>query len=342
MLALALLASLSTASAQPTEATEEEVPACRPRGAFLVVDLPGTWEDGERGAVVAELRAALRVQGFDLCLAETRWPPAVRPVAILTLEALRGAVVRVDVQDAVTDKRVRRELALRGMPRDSRPLAVAIGADELLRASWAELLLPDAPPPAEEPPQEVRRVIERTAAAVVEQRAPRAPWWLSAAFGFERYGGGERLLGGGLQLEGWMHARIGTRLSLGGRAGLPTEGIGGSVESRGLLAEIALLGAVLGDARRGPQLVLSGALAVAWVRFRGDAAEGFVARTDAGVAVLARGGLGGRWAFGPVRLALDVGLGAPITGVAAQENGVTLSAISALELHGAFSFGVRL
>ncbi|MAT23768.1 MAG: hypothetical protein CMN31_16685 [Sandaracinus sp.] len=346
VIALSLSAASFAAAQTPEEGTvdasAESAPLCRPRRAFLSVRLPGAWVPGQRGAVVAELRAALRVQGFDLCLADGRWPEDREPVAQLALEVRRAGVVRIVVRDVVTDKHVWRELPLAEMPPDSRPLAVAIAADELLRASWAELLLADAPPPAEEPPPEVRAVVERAAEQVVERETAARPWWLSLAFAVERYGGGERHLGGSLRLERWVHPRVGLRLALGARGGLTTDGQRGAIESRVLAGDLTLLGTLWGDPSDGPQAVVLAGLAVRWVRFRGVGDEGVSARTDAGVAAFVRGGAGLRWAFGPLRLGLEAGLGAPIAGVAALEDGEAVTAVSELEVHGSLSLGVRL
>ncbi len=54
----------------------------------------------------------------------------------------------LEVDDALTNKSVRREVDLGDVPASGRPRALALAAAELLRASWAELALP---PPARRP-----------------------------------------------------------------------------------------------------------------------------------------------------------------------------------------------
>jgi hypothetical protein len=49
--------------------------------------------------------------------------------------------IEVRVEDAVTNKRVARQLDLRGLPPDVHAMTIALGAAELLRASWAEVKL---------------------------------------------------------------------------------------------------------------------------------------------------------------------------------------------------------
>ncbi|HMJ11110.1 MAG TPA: hypothetical protein VK524_06860 [Polyangiaceae bacterium] len=54
-------------------------------------------------------------------------------------------IAHLDVADAVTRKRLERSLELTDVPADARAMAVASATDELLRASWAELQVVDAP-----------------------------------------------------------------------------------------------------------------------------------------------------------------------------------------------------
>jgi hypothetical protein len=78
----------------------------------------------------------------------------------------------------VTDKRVQRTLDLAGLPEDGFPLAVAASADELLRASWAELVLNDAPARAVPVPEPVERALAPTLHEFLRSRE------LSAAAGY--------------------------------------------------------------------------------------------------------------------------------------------------------------
>ena len=49
--------------------------------------------------------------------------------------------IEVQVEDSITNKRVARQLNLRGVPTDAHAMIIALGAAELLRASWAEIKL---------------------------------------------------------------------------------------------------------------------------------------------------------------------------------------------------------
>ena len=58
-----------------------------------------------------------------------------------------------------SSKRLERTIYLTSIPVDGRPLAVASSTDELLRASWVELSVADAPAPATAPPSAVLRAV---------------------------------------------------------------------------------------------------------------------------------------------------------------------------------------
>lgn len=114
-------------------------------------------------ALREHLLAQLTVREIDLC--DDR-APGREPIAHVTLDVERpangsvSAVIRI--LDQLTEKRVERTIDLTSMPDDSRALAVAVAADELLRASWAELHVLDAPEPSQEPPTEVLTALAQT------------------------------------------------------------------------------------------------------------------------------------------------------------------------------------
>src|SRR6187551_652634 len=104
------------------------------------------WSDAQRAAVLSDLQHTLASQGIAACSADAH--PTATPLATLAVElaADDAAKARVDIEvrDAVTHKRVRRDVDLSRIPEDGRAAAIAIEADELLRASWAEIALDTA------------------------------------------------------------------------------------------------------------------------------------------------------------------------------------------------------
>lgn len=324
-----------------TSATSEAQSACRLRTPYLELSMEGEWPEGSRGGVVAELRAALRAQDFNLCLIEGDQRDSV---AMIRLERLDEGRVRIEVHDAVTDKHVRRDLDVSGFDETSRTLAIAIGADELVRASWAELMLEGAPEPATPPPPQVVAVVDRAVERAAETRgiAPSSfPVWLDAAMNLEHYTGGELHLGGSLSIEPWMHERVALRIGLGGRSGVRREGELGSVRARSVAGELDLVIGLWGEAKRGWQLIgLAGAF-VGWLRFRSRPEPGVTGQDDSGVMAGAKAALALRWSAGPARFFFEAGVGAPFSGVAALDGDDRLSGAYGLQTHARIGIGVR-
>lgn len=113
------------------------------------------------GALRDHLKAQLGARGIDLCVETAGKRKQIGTVTLIIERPDNGPVTAlVRIGDDVTDKRVERTLDLTGMPADARALAVSSSADELLRASWAELMISDAPAPKMKPPPEVMSAVE--------------------------------------------------------------------------------------------------------------------------------------------------------------------------------------
>ncbi len=138
----------------------------------------------------------------------------------------------------MTAKRVGREIDHAGTPRDGRGVVVALAADELLRASWAELALERVPKPAVPITSEVRAVLAAP---------PRPP----SRVGFGVRGAGE-WWSGGLSLFGAdadLSVRLARRWSLrafgGVRVALDVDAPDGAASARA------------GTLRIGPEIALT-------------------------------------------------------------------------------------
>jgi hypothetical protein len=109
-------------------------------------------DPGLRDALVSQLRAALSRRSLDRC------DESIATIVLATSDesAVRIAIV---VRDAITNKTIERTAKLGDIPRDARAFALAQMSDELLRASWAELAVEDAPPPVVVVPGPVREQI---------------------------------------------------------------------------------------------------------------------------------------------------------------------------------------
>jgi len=332
---VALLASGLVSGLTTSDAAAQ---ACRSAHPHVVLELTGDWPDGERGAVTVELRAALEAQELELCLTAPD-----RPVARVRLERLDERRVLVAIGDAVTDKRVERALDLSSFAPETRSLAVAIAADELLRASWAELLLVDAPPPAIEPPREVRAAVARSVPSVVATEPSTA--WLDLVVPLDRFGGGDLWLGGGLRAERWWAERVALRVGLGGRGAPSRSDALGDVLARALVAELDVLVGVFGEPERGPHLGVAAGVWTAWVSYRGRAADDTIdvdATRASGAVVAPRGSFFARYGFGPVRIGLELAVGGAVLGLTSTADGARVTGSHGALVQATLAFGVKL
>lgn len=317
-----------------TGAAKADSAPCRAEGDYLEMSLEGEWPDGAGGAIFAELQAALRVRDIELCVTS---PTPSRAIARVRFERGPDAHVIIRVFDHVTDKEVSRSVLVADFGPGAQSLALAVAADELVRASWAELTLEDSPVEASEAPAVVRQAVRETSVIRTTQRSER---WLSLSFTFNAFSGGEVQLGGSLGFERWLSARVGLRIGGEGRAGLLQVGEFGSVRGRVLSAG---LGVLVRLTEPGPLTVAwtFGAQA-GWIRFSAEAAAGGLAADQSSALLGLRTGLSLRYSFGAVRFALEGGAGAPVVGATAQDGSRQLSGATGFQGYGTFSFAVRL
>ncbi len=228
------------------------------------------------------LRGELTPREMDVC---TSWPASAKPIARVRLHVTRqGASVMatIEVRDEVTDKRLERTIELGKMPIETRALVVASAADELLRASWIELTLADAPPPAMAPPPALVRVLETEArVSPGASGAAERTWALgidAQAFVLPKH---DTSVGASL----WSLARLGgpafVGVSFGYDRGIAHEGIGGVVHSEDLHSG-ASIGYVTSTRSSRFGLRASAGVDAIWVRFVADA-SGHAVGTDASV-----------------------------------------------------------
>ncbi len=200
-LGAAFMLTVSAAGAEEPDAS------CRSGRPWVKMIMPGALGP-DVGQFVGLLRAELSTRGLDLCTSSP-----TPPLATIQFSPGPNSVsLSVEVHDALTEKRLSRDVELAGVPPDGKSLTVALAADELLRASWAELTLRTAPPPSLPVPREVTE-------AVRDATMP-APRRLSfgMAFAAEHFASGTSLYGADVDVAAWLSQR----LSLGLRVGLRT------------------------------------------------------------------------------------------------------------------------
>ena len=273
-------------------------------------------------AIVQHVRAELALKQIEVCFAGTGEPP----IATVQLTAKSGGAVEVaiDVQDSLTKKRVSRVLDLRSLPPDARPLAIAVGTDELLRASWVEIAIDTTAAPAE-PPAAVVDVVEA-------ELRPETSVEIGTALAFEVYDGGQRFWGidarAGFRPLSRLSATLRVGLRNGSSADAPNGSVGASAQVLGIGAELSI--AHLSQAF---EVDLIGRVDAVHVSYVPKADPGALAQSEDDTAIVATGGLAATVALS-TRAALfaEVSAGAPLRPVRAADSGNEVVSIAGLAL----------
>ena len=105
------------------------------------------------------LRVELEPRQISVCTEATS--PTRPPIATIRIVHSASSTVGIEVlvDDAITNKKVMRQLDLRSLPPDTHATAIALGAAELLRASWAEVNLRSSNPPSRPVPESVKKTL---------------------------------------------------------------------------------------------------------------------------------------------------------------------------------------
>ncbi|HEY8946981.1 MAG TPA: hypothetical protein VIM73_22210 [Polyangiaceae bacterium] len=322
---LALLA-LALGRTQPAAAAE----ACDTTGLpWVRVDFaPGPWSEELEARAFEDLRAGLANRQIAACLGGAR---AERPpIAVIQIESnsAESARVTVEVEDAVTKKRVRRDVDLSKVPHDGRAFAVALAADELVWASWAELGLSRSSEQSAPP-----EVVSGVRAQLPERRVG---WRVGLRAAGEHFGAGETQLGLDVTLLSPAPSGFNLELAAGLRRGLESEAPNGRVSSTAAGVFVGVGYHLLGGPRS--ELGLTLGLRGAWVEFSAEAEPDAVSRRLAGLVCFARSGMNGALRVtGPLWLALSGGAGAPLLALEARDAGRAVSGVGGLELFTHFS-----
>ena len=323
---------LSWASAAQAQAATSECTGDKPWVA-IVAHVPAAFAE----AVRSDLRAGLLPSSIDVCLVGPRMPRPLARVAVAEVEPGR-ARYSVDVTDSVTQKRVGRDLVLDKLPADGRALALAVAAEELLRASWAELALRGVHSAGTVAPPEVRAVVEKSAPLPPSRARYTA---VGARLAFERFLGGQTHYGADLFGAVPLGRVAGGLLAVGARRALSEQAPHGSLGATALSVEA---GVSLVFFRR-PALDLGAFVSGRLLRvsFEPEADDGAIARAKSGLAVTSR--LGFSFAFGSpglVRSYTTLGAGIPLKSFSASDTGGVISGVSKLELFASTGLALEL
>jgi hypothetical protein len=308
-------------------------------------DQPWVALDGDVPASLAEavrsdLRAGLTPSSIQVCAAPP--PNGAEPLARVTIKQAErsGERFSVDVTDSVTKKRIGRDVSLAQLPSEGRAFALAVAAEELLRASWAELALRGAHTARAAPPPEVQAVVEEVKPSDAESRALRAPA-LGARLAFERFLGGQTHFGADLFAAVPLGRVAGGVLALGARRGLSVRAPHGSVAASALSAEAGLSLAFVQEPSVSLDAFVSGRLLR--LELEPEAEPGSRASAASGLVVTSRAGL--MLAFGRrglLRSYSALGAGLPLKSFAASDSGRIFTGATELELFGSTGLALEL
>lgn len=329
---LPLLLSFSRAALAQSSAPEE----CQGDKPWVAVagHVPASFAD----AVRSDLRAGLSPSNIEVC--ETVASPGPEPLARVVIAEVPGGRARysIDVTDSVTQKRVGRDLALERLPADGRPLALAVAAEELLRASWAELALRGVHSAQTAAPPEVRAVVEKSRPAPA---APRRYVALGARLAFEHFLGGQTHYGADLFGAVPLGQSAGGLLALGARRALSVSAPHGSIDANALSVEAGM--SLTFFRQRGLDLDAFVTGRLLRVSFEPQPAAGVAGSSQSGLAVLSRVGLS--LAFGSAGLARSystLGAGLPLKSFSVADTGGVVTGVSRLELFASTGLALEL
>ncbi len=292
----------------------------------------GSWRESFKEEALQDLKAGLISRNIEACARTDSEETPPLAAIVISSSGEENVRVTVEIHDAVTEKRVSRDVDLTRMPLDGRALALAVAADELVWATWAEIALggPKRRTPA---PKEVVAGVEHAVkppAAAAQPALSAKRTQLGIQLAGEHFAAGLTLLGADAVATVPITASFRLKLAAGARQGLTIVTEEGRIQS--VAANMAIDGSLL--ILKGPNARLGWALGprLAWVRMQGEAQPGSLGHRFSGIAVIARTGPVVEIRLGlPLWLKLDAGMGVPLRAVQATDSGHIVAGASGFE-----------
>lgn len=309
-----VVAVLATSAVTRRAAAEAAAPS-------VTLRLEGEWPAELREDVRLGFTVEARGRGIAVVLdtSEGEAPPELEAptLATITISApsLADPASTITVRDRLTRKLVERVVPLGGEPLDVWSVLLASAADELLRASWIELSMPDAPAPSVEPPEVVREVVARS----IDPPLPSDGAWGLGVEAELAAGEGGLFLGGRVGLLQASLDPLVLSLSVAALGLVPQVSERGRFEGAWLVGDLEARLALVprrGDVRLAlVALARAGALVIS-----ASAAEGLVGGSEVLPTLLVLGGLRGGVALSRgTQLTLGLAVGAPALAAVASD-----------------------
>lgn len=302
--------------------------ACGGASGWISVQLSAdTWTAEQRAHMLADLGRALSPQGIGVCSATAKGNSAPLASVVIALGKDERAVVSIDVQDAVTHKRVTRELDLAPIPADGRELAVAIETDELLRASWAEVAFDTVRARA----MRAERGVTGSVGAVLSPSRVRNEGAFGGRASGERYAGGLLLLGADGYGRLPLARQLGLELAAGIRASPSHAAPHGKVSALSAGGSLSL--ALRALAGRAASLDVGAGFSGSFLQFRAEPDAGATAARYSNFLLVGELRVTGRLALGrSVHAVAGLMAGETLHGVRATDAGRVVLGASGLSL----------
>lgn len=235
--------------------------------------------------VLDHLRAEFRPQNIDVCASMSTQAPAALATLRIERDASNEAFVRAWANDAVTQKELGRRLSLAGLPKDAHALAIALGASELLRASWIELRLESSSRADKLIPPSVEQAVRS------HEKPQHSNGDFGASIAAEAFSGGVKQAGVDGKVTLALGRDVEAVIRFGGRASISAASTHGRISTDGWLLGV---GANVVIARPAPssRLLLQARSDVMRVNFSGSAGREGVATSASDVTCWGALGLG--------------------------------------------------
>jgi hypothetical protein len=265
--------------------------------------------------LAGHLRAALSARGIVFCMRS----PQPGSTASLRIRVESGARAAIEISDALTEKHIARSVDLGRLPRDGWALALAASSDELLRASWAELAMRDAPKPRMDAPPAVVRAITASVGPDPLRKIELAPEFSAQ---WQRW---RTAFGARLRFAYWLKPSWALLLGAASSFGLRVASSHGSVRADTLDLEFGAAYALpSAQAHFGATLELNAVVSRVAFSARANAQGASDSFEDWSLAGLAR--LRGFYGAGPWRISAALGVLAPLRPASARDEGKTVTA----------------
>jgi hypothetical protein len=321
-------------------AAPPEVPACVYER-YVTLGADAGFDAHLADEVRKDLAAELSQRGFGVCPGRAARGELVAEVTLVQREP---SLVAIQVEDHTTGKQLARDVRLARIPAGGVALAIAIAADELLRASWAELALRREQAEAEAGAAQAaadgrgQEAGESQRSAPSRQRSREVPAALVLAFDYAHAARAWNSLGVDvrLQLRPFRYGFF--EIGGGGAWALPVEATLGTVRGAGIVALLSLGGC--GEATTGVLLCGAARGLFQWTQFRGDPAPGVEASRRSLTSFVVGGVAQAQWRFSARALLLgELWLGGTAVSAVARDARRTLLGIDGLALGAAIGVG---